>query len=192
MARGSAGSRAPQRPRHRDRGAPHYSLRYDRSLQLIVRGEWLTSPITVMVGPRRCLNPQLRDVTNYCWMGATGEEGCLDFGSTIMCTLTNDPGVQQVVSVTTGRGLRRQTIDSLPINSGPRGLVAMTLSSKEPSIGELVVDEPHNCSSVSVTQLLCGGNAVVNVSVFILQTETVFVTGRQITTERASSPPKST
>ena len=112
---------------------------YTRANQLLIRGRWLTAPVSVTVGARACYNPQVRNVSLCCWWPSpdAAEVVCREFGESIMCTLVDDLGVSQKVIVVTGRGSRRRTISSLTLNPGPRGDTSLTLSATEPVIGSL-------------------------------------------------------
>ena len=113
---------------------------YARANQLVIRGKWLTAPVSVTVGPRPCYNPQVRNVSSYCWWSSINarQRTCRDFGESIMCTLSDDVLVQARVIVVTGRGSRRRTISSLAMSVGPRGDTSLTLSGKEPWIDRVV------------------------------------------------------
>ena len=112
-------------------------LDYTRANQLLVRGRWLTAPVSVTVGARSCYNPQVRNVSSHCWPSADAGEVCRSYGESIMCTLMDDLGVSQKVIVVTGRGSRRRTISSLALSDGPRGETSLTLSAMEPVIASL-------------------------------------------------------
>ena len=109
---------------------------YTRANQLLIRGRWLTAPVSVTVGPRLCYNPQVRNVSTYCWWPSSNaaQPICRDFGQSIMCTLPDDVLVQARVIVVTGRGSRRRTISTLAMGIGPRADTSLTVSAMEPFI----------------------------------------------------------
>ena len=107
----------------------------DTQRQLVLRGEWLTEPVGVVVGGRLCASPQLRNVSRYCAVSSTGQDVCRDYGGSVVCVLDEASlGVRQPVTLTTGRGSRRRSIDSIRVGDGATGREAVTVSLVEPRV----------------------------------------------------------
>ena len=114
-----------------------FSPHYHHDLQLIVRGQFLTEPVTVTVGAIPCVDAQLLNVTRHCSVDASGRQRCVEYGTSVMCVMANNFGQQMGVVLTTGRGPRRRSISSLPVPSGAFDVSPITVSFAEPYINNV-------------------------------------------------------
>ena len=110
-------------------------------LMLVVHGRWLTEPITITVGAAVCARPSMRNTSYFC-----SSSRCVDFAQSVICLVSGDVGVDELVSVTSGRGERATTLSSLRLNPTFRGRVPLTLSTDEPHIVSLTSRPYAACS----------------------------------------------
>ena len=120
---------------------PASDVEVSGQLLLVVRGQWLTEPVTVSVGAAICLQPSMRNLSQQC-----SSDGCVDFARAVICLLSRDIGIGELVSVTTGRGSRTLTVSSLRTDSSFRGRVPLTVSADEPEVVSLSA-AGHMCNA---------------------------------------------
>ena len=103
-------------------------------LLLVVNGQWITEPVAIDVGGAMCLQPSLRNVSYHC-----SSSGCVDYARSVVCLLSRDIGVGELVSVSTGRGSRAVTLSSIRFSPSAEGRVPLTVSGDEPEVVSLAV-----------------------------------------------------
>ena len=120
-------------------------------LLLVVRGEWLCEPLAITVGSVECLQPLLRDVKRSCT-----SSGCVDYARTVVCLLSRDIGVGELVTVRAGRAPRAVTLSSLRLDPSVRGRQPLTVSADEPSVVSLTAEAGRCSTSSSSREQLTG------------------------------------
>ena len=111
------------------------SVEVSGELLLVVRGHWLTEPLSITVGAAPCSQPTTRSNESYDCSSLTA--GCPDYSDTVVCLLSRNIGVGELVSVSAGRAERAVTISSLRLDASSQGRVPLTVSADEPAIVSL-------------------------------------------------------
>ena len=152
---------------------------YHDTLQLVIRGQFFTQPITVTVGTTTCASPQLRNISVHCDLkgriassrDSTDVSGCLEFGASVVCLLRLGLVEHQSVSLSTGRGLRRRTISHM-LMQGQRSMsarpTALTLSLQQPAVTRVTAPAEAGCvwSDLEPLHLTgCASTAPIQVSI---------------------------